>query len=155
MKWMVRARSEISKSADRGAAKTDETQVSAVLAVAGSPVSGNEDVRNPGAAAPGTANTDETGLLSVLAVGHSQVSGERPAADPRRAERQRRAVELLRQHPGRRRAVVVDGDTRGDAVVVTVAVRDRDEEIAVGDLHIPRNKYDPFAILAALEASEQ
>lgn len=38
---------------------------------------------------------------------------------------------------------------------MSVAVRDRDEGIAVGDLLIPSDRYDPFAVLAALDANEQ
>jgi hypothetical protein len=79
------------------------------------------------------------------------------AGNGRRAERQRRVRELLAEDPGRKRAVVFDPDDRRapDVVPFTVAVRMPGGGVAVAEGTLPRSRYDPFAIVQALQAAEQ
>lgn len=156
MSWRARLASAIAEAATGQHWPANVANPAKTRAAAGDPAlrTGCEFLRSEDAVRNDSQGLRKPETRAAAAFSHDSQDSQ-PPADPRRAERQRRAVELLRQHPGRRRAVVVDGDTRGDAVAVSVAVRGRDEEIAVGDLHIPRDRYDPFAILAALEASEQ
>ena len=66
--------------------------------------------------------------------------------------RRQRAVEMLNADPGLRRAAVFDCDAPGPEVIVAIALR---EPCITFEMRIPRDRYDPFAILEALSRGEQ
>ncbi len=65
--------------------------------------------------------------------------------------RQQRALARLAESPDSRRVAIFDLGADPVAVICTVAVRDG----GTCELRIPRDRYDPWAILEALQAAEQ
>jgi hypothetical protein len=71
--------------------------------------------------------------------------------DPDAARRPAKALALLDEEPSRRVAVVAEAPKPGEAVGhVCTAVR----HVAVGDITIPADKYDAFALMALMEQHE-
>ena len=66
------------------------------------------------------------------------------AIDPDTARRRSRAIALLDPQPNRHIAVIAEA---GDPAYVTVAIRG----VAVGELTIPPERYDGFALLALMQ----
>lgn len=65
--------------------------------------------------------------------------------------RQAKACGALKDNPRLNRAVITDTTSDPRYAVVSVAVRG----IGVGDLLIPKAKYDPFLFLSMLEQASQ
>jgi hypothetical protein len=66
--------------------------------------------------------------------------------------RRQRAVEMLNADTGLRRAAIFDCDVPGPDVIVAIALR---EPRVTFEMCIPRDRYDPFAIVEALARGEQ
>lgn len=85
-------------------------------------------------------------LLSMLR--ETQAANEdEPPADPTMHARQAKACQMLKDDPGLRRAVLADTTSDPEHVLITVAIRD----VGVGDLLVPRSKYDPWLFIEAIE----
>ncbi len=67
--------------------------------------------------------------------------------DPAAEARRRRVLAMLAQHPGTRYAVLTDTEADLEAVLLTLAIRDKGS----CELSIPREKYDPFLLLDLIE----
>ena len=67
--------------------------------------------------------------------------------DPAAEARRQRVIALLRENPGLLYAVTTDANAVPEAVLLTLAIRER----ATCELRIPRAKYDPFLLLALIE----
>jgi hypothetical protein len=67
-----------------------------------------------------------------------------PTADPGVERRKARALAMLDADPNRRLAVVAEA---GNSAHITVAIRG----VAVGELTIPAERYDGFALLALMQ----
>lgn len=65
-------------------------------------------------------------------------------------DRRRRVLAMLDRDPAKRRAAVFDPDVDPNFVVCAVAIRN----VATFEMRIPREKCDPFAVLAALEKNQ-
>jgi hypothetical protein len=65
-------------------------------------------------------------------------------SDPAVARRRARALAMLDADPDRQIVVIAEA---GDPAHVTVAIRG----VAVGDLEVPAERYDAFALLALME----
>ena len=74
-------------------------------------------------------------------------------AKPDRAaeERRTRTLQMLKETQSLRYALVVDPEAIREAVIVAMAIRTAQGEVATCELRIPRDKYDPFVFLEALE----
>lgn len=73
-----------------------------------------------------------------------ELAANEPDVDPDVERRRSRALAILAEHPERRLAIVAEA---GDPAHVAVAVRG----LAVGDLEIPKEKYDAFALLGLMQ----
>jgi hypothetical protein len=74
----------------------------------------------------------------------AELAANDAAIDPGTERRKARALRMLEEEPARRIAVVAEA---GDPAHVTVAIRG----VAVGELEIPAERYDGFALLALME----
>jgi hypothetical protein len=84
-----------------------------------------------------TIREHKTAILAELAANDS-------VADPDVERRRNRALAILADEPERHIAIVAE---QGDPAHLTVAVRG----VAVGDLEIPAERYDGFALLALMQ----
>jgi hypothetical protein len=82
-------------------------------------------------------------ILAELAAANDELP-EREDCGPDVMQRRRRALAILAEQPERQIAVVAEP---GDPAHVTVAIRG----VAVGDLEVPAERYDAFALLALME----
>jgi len=78
-------------------------------------------------------------LLRVLEV--------QPPPNPGSDVRRRRVFEMLANNPAARYAVLAHDDHDSDAVLLTLAIRDR----VTCELRIPKNRYDPILLLDLIE----
>ena len=78
-------------------------------------------------------------ILAELAAANDPADG-----DPAVASRRARALALLDADPGRRIAVIAEA---GDPAHVAIAIRG----VAVGELTVPADRYDAFALLALMQ----
>ena len=74
----------------------------------------------------------------------AELAANEPVVDPDVARRRSRALAMFAEQPGRHVAVVAEA---GSPAHVTVAIRG----VAVGDLEIPAERYDGFALLALMQ----
>ena len=74
----------------------------------------------------------------------AELAANEPAIDPDVERRRSRALAMLDERPEQRITVVAEA---GDPAHVTVAVRG----VAVGELEIPAERYDAFALLALMQ----
>jgi hypothetical protein len=78
----------------------------------------------------------------------SEIEGANdPLPDPAMEARRQRVLEMLTANPGARYALVTDLESDPEAVLLTLAIRGR----ASCELRIPRDRYDPFLLLAQIE----
>ncbi|MCX7962697.1 MAG: hypothetical protein N2653_14160 [Burkholderiales bacterium] len=72
---------------------------------------------------------------------------------PRAADRRRRVLQMLRERPEIKRALIADDadPQHPDAVIVAIGIRRPDGTICTGELAIRRERYDGIALLALLE----
>ncbi len=76
-----------------------------------------------------------------------------PLADPAMEARRQDALAELRRNPNFCRAAKVHLDCDPGAVIVTVAVRNLETgELAMGELRIPRERFDAFQFLELVES---
>jgi hypothetical protein len=120
MNWLERARREIPNTPYRGTAKTAETDVSSVMAVAHQGISEN------------LIQTDDGIIWAEI---------EAPAAVCSREERRESVLAMLTNDPNLQRAYLVEPDAYPSAASVFIADRDKSFEVL-----IPRRWFDPFAV---------
>ena len=82
-------------------------------------------------------------LLATL----QEAANHEPLPDPQAEARRQRVLAMLSQNQGVTYAVLTDLDSDPETVLVTLAIRGR----ATCELRIPREKYDPFLLLALIE----
>lgn len=90
--------------------------------------------------------------VATVAVANPQKLAADTLPDPAAEDRRQRVLGLLAERPGIRYAVVVDNpDT--DPVILALAIRGamQDGGTVTCELHIPREKYDPFLLLDLIE----
>jgi hypothetical protein len=75
--------------------------------------------------------------------------------DPATVRRQDQAAQVLREHPERTRHIAFDPDAEPGAVIGTVAIRLADGGIAVCEMRLPADRYDPFLIVGAMQRADQ
>ncbi|MGE5141449.1 MAG: hypothetical protein ACM3JD_18420 [Rudaea sp.] len=98
---------------------------------------GDGKVRASGNLTDGTRALIRANKAAILA----ELAANDPGVDPDGDRRRSRALAILAAQPERDIAVVAQA---GDPAQVTVAIRG----VAVGDLEIPAERYDAFALLA-------
>ncbi len=64
--------------------------------------------------------------------------------------RRRRVLAELERHPQAQRWAIFDPDAHAAYVICTIAIRD----IGTCELRIPRDKYNPWAVLEALQTTQ-
>ncbi len=101
------------------------------------------------AAGPREALTDE--LRALIRANKLTLLAALTPIERGREARRRRALAKLAESPDLKRAAIFDAYTEPDAVICTVAIR----EVGTCELVIPSEKYDPWAILDALQKAEQ
>jgi hypothetical protein len=79
--------------------------------------------------------------LAVLRYPHA------PSNDSDRGARRQQALAMLAQEPAIRYAITTDTELETDAVIVTLAIRDK----ATCELRIPKDRYDGLALLKVIE----
>ncbi len=67
--------------------------------------------------------------------------------DPAAEARRERVLAMLEKSPGIKYALVTDSEIDPQAVLLTLAIRDR----ATCELRIPREKYDPFLLMTLID----
>ena len=67
--------------------------------------------------------------------------------DPAAEARRQRVLAMLADRPGIRYAVLTDPVSHPDAVILTLAIRDK----ATCELLVPRDRYDPFLLFDLLD----
>ena len=72
-----------------------------------------------------------------------------PSERGRELRRQRVLAELA-QHPDKQRWAIFDPDADRDVVICTIAIRN----VGTCELRIPRDSYDPWAVLDALQHTQ-
>ena len=82
------------------------------------------------------------GIVAAL-----QEAANDPLPDPAAEARRQRVLAMLAERPGIRYAVLTDTQADPEAVLLTLAIRGR----ATCELHIPRDRYDPFLLLDLIE----
>ena len=65
--------------------------------------------------------------------------------------RRERALAKLALEPDKQRIAIFDSDAERDFVICTVAIR----TVGTCEFRIPRERYDPWAVLEAIQRSEQ
>lgn len=83
------------------------------------------------------------GIVAAL----QEAANDDTFSDPAMEARRQRVLAMLAERPGIRYAVVTDTEADPNAVIVTLAIRG----VASCELRIPREKYDPFLFLDAIE----
>ena len=68
-------------------------------------------------------------------------------AELKREERRLKVLAILADNHGIQRSFLTDTEADPDRVILTMAIRD----VGTCELLIPRHKYDPFAVLEAIE----
>ena len=86
---------------------------------------------------PVTAENDDTARKAT----------SEPLSDPGAETRRRRVLAMLAERPGIRCAVVTDTEADPNAVIIALAIRG----VGTCELRIPRQKWDPFLFLEAVE----
>jgi len=109
----------------------------------------NDNAGSNARAQPGRKQTTQTVVPVAPVVAHrehptgTQEPPEAPMSPP-----SQKALTMLELNPGLHHAVVTDTTSDPDAAVVAVAVRG----VGIGEILVPRGKYDGLAVLAMLEA---
>ena len=101
------------------------------------------------AAEPRDALTDE--LRDLIRQHKPELLAALEPVDRGRELRRQRALAKLRTEPDKQRVAIFDSDFERDSVLCTLAIRD----VGTCELQIPKNRYDPWLILDALERREQ
>ena len=101
------------------------------------------------AAEPKDALTDE--LRTLIRQHKPELLAALEPVDRGRELRRQRVLAKLKEEPGKQRAVIFDTDFDRDSVLCTVAIRD----VGTCELRIPRDRYDPWLILEAIDRLEQ
>jgi hypothetical protein len=71
-----------------------------------------------------------------------------PDDDVAAEARRQMVLAMLKENPGITNAITSDTEIEADAVIITLAIRDK----ATCELRIPKAKYDAFALLRVMEA---
>ena len=100
---------------------------------------GNGNVRARGPLTDALRATIRDNKAAILA----ELAANEPAIDPDVERRRAKALAILAEQPDKHVAVVAEA---GDPAHVAVAIRG----VAVGELTIPADRYDPLALLALM-----
>jgi hypothetical protein len=100
-------------------------------------------------AEPRAALTDE--LRALIRAHKAEILDSLATVQRGREERHRRVEELLVAEPDRQRVAIFNLNQNPAYILCTVGIRG----VGSCELRIPRSKYDPWAILQALQAAEQ
>jgi hypothetical protein len=108
-------------------------------------------LREPGqlAAEPREALTDE--LRALIRANKPALLAALYPLERGQEIRRQRALEKLAESPDRTRTAIFDIDADPSVVICTVAIRG----VGTCELQIPRERYDPWAILDALRKADQ
>jgi len=101
------------------------------------------------AAEPRAALTDE--LRALIRTNKSALLAALARLEPGRGIRQQRALTKLADSPDLKRVAIFDIEANPTAVICTLAIRD----VGTCELTIPRDKYDPWLLLHALDLPNQ
>jgi hypothetical protein len=100
-------------------------------------------------AEPRAALTDE--LRTLIRAHKAEILDSLAEVKRGREERHRRVEELLAAEPDRKRVAIFDLNQNPAYVLCTIGIRG----VGSCELCIPRDKYDPWAVLDALQRAEQ
>jgi hypothetical protein len=96
-------------------------------------------------ATQGGKKAETVALVATVAVANPSHEQINALTDPVAEARRRRLLELLAANPSKRYALVTD--TEADPVILALGIRGQ----ATCEFCIPRDKYDPFLLLALIE----
>ena len=86
--------------------------------------------------------------VASVAVANTRIVKTETLKDRQREASRQKAIGLMNESPGTPRGIYVDDQIDPDNIVVFVAVRSC---MRTCELTIPRERYDPFALLALIE----
>lgn len=161
-KWLARLRALENPETRGGTLLTKPTEPPFVSFVSTPPPNVLE---NSAANLPDLEAFEERAAILEFDGGLTREAAERQAArevssddlpnDPAMTRRRAAVLAVLREHPERHRHVAFDPDAEPGTVLATVAVRMVGGGIATGELRIPADRYNPFAIIAVLQQADQ
>lgn len=87
--------------------------------------------------------------VASVAVAKQKISKAALPEDAKREERCEKVLKMLAERPEIQRAFLTDIDGDPDNVILTIAIRDQ----YTFEMQIPKDKYDPFAVLGIIQKS--
>ncbi len=110
--------------------------------------------REVATAIPATSATNEgekrgkIAKIATVAVANPQTHETvELTSDIQQKIRRQKVLAMLEANPNKQRAVYADTESDQDNVILTIAVR----HLAIYEMLIPKEKYDPFRLLALIE----
>jgi len=88
-------------------------------------------------------------LVKQLKLGKPEILSALGREEKAREIRRDKALAMLAENPDALRAVHTDTQSDKNGVILTIAVRN----IAVAEMVIPRNQYDPWRLMAVLDGA--
>ena len=99
-------------------------------------------------AKPRSALTEE--LRELIRHSKTELMAALAPVERGRELRRQRVLAKLKAEPDKQRVAIFDPDFDRDFVLCTLAIRD----VGTCELRIPRDRYDPFDIMAAMERNQ-